>query len=79
MSDDLSRAIGEANGKLDTLLQLVRDHIKADETRFTEIDAELKTHAADINKAKGARTAIMAAATFVAGLVSIAVTVAFGK
>jgi hypothetical protein len=75
-TDDLHLAVGEANGKLDTLLRLVRDHIEQDDRRFGEVDTEIKAHAKDINQAKGAKVALFAAAAGVAGLVSTAVAIA---
>lgn len=76
MTDDLSRAVGEANGKLDTLITLMRDHIVADERRFTLIDKTLEAHAKDINLAAGGKRAIILMASGVATLVSIGVAAA---
>jgi malate/lactate dehydrogenase len=72
----LHRMVGEVNGKLDTLLVLVRDHVEQDDKRFAEVDAELKDHAADINKAKGAKAATLALAGAAATVVSLAVAAA---
>lgn len=76
MSDDLHRLVGEANGKLDTLLDLVRDHVRQDDDRFTRVYTELASHAADINKAKGAKAAVLVVAGGLAGLVSFVVAAA---
>ncbi len=75
---DLHQLVGEANGKLDTLLVLMRDHIVANDRRFGEVDVELKAHAADINKAKGAKNAVLLLAGGCAAVVSAA-AVAIGK
>lgn len=76
MSDELHRLVGEANGKLDTLLELVRDHIKQDDTRFSSVSVKLESHAADINKAKGAKAAVLVVAGGLAGVVSFVVAAA---
>ena len=76
MSDDLHRAVGEANGKLDTLLSLVRDHIEQDNERFTGVYKEIRAHAEDINKAKGAKAIFLILAGGTATVISIAVAAA---
>jgi hypothetical protein len=68
--------VGEANGKLDTLLTLVRDHVEQDDKRFSDVDEELKAHAADLNKAKGAKAATLVLAGAAATIVSLAVAAA---
>ena len=73
---DLHQLVGEANGKLDTLLTLMRDHIAQDERKFAQVDETLAAHAKDINQAKGAKNALLALAAGVAGLVSIGVAIA---
>jgi hypothetical protein len=76
MTDDLYRAVGEANGKLDTLTNLVRDYIEAHDKRHERVEEQLASHAADINKAKGAKTAVLILAGGLASVVSIAVAAA---
>lgn len=76
MSDDTQRLLGEANGKLDTLLELVRDHIRQDDERFKDVGDKLAAHAADINQAKGAKAATFALAAAVSGFVGVAVAAA---
>jgi hypothetical protein len=72
----LHQMVGEINGKLDTLLYLVRDHVEQDDKRFAEVGEELKEHAADINQAKGAKTAALMLAGAAATVVSLAVAAA---
>lgn len=78
MSDALHQAVGEANGKLDTLLTLVRDHIEQDNERFENVGRTLVEHAADINRAKGAKSALIIFAGGIATAVSLAAA-AVGK
>lgn len=70
MSDSTERLLGEVNGKLDTMIALVREHVKQDEDRFKEVDTKLVAHAAVINQAKGAKTMLFIFAGFVSFAVS---------
>lgn len=76
MDHEAQRLLGEVNGKLDTVLTLLRDHIQQDDTRFENIGKTLESHAADINQAKGAKAAILIIAGGLATAVSVAVTAA---
>lgn len=76
MSDDLYRAVGEANGKLDALTTLMRDYIESHNRRHENIDEAIVSHAADINKAKGAKAATLALAGAAATVISLAVAAA---
>lgn len=76
MSDDLYRAVGEANGKLDALATLMRDYIESHNRRHENIDAAIVSHAADINQAKGAKRATLALAGAAATVISLAVAAA---
>lgn len=70
MSDSTERMLGEVNGKLDTLLTLMRDHVEQDNSRFKTVDEKLDAHAEVINQAKGAKTMLF----ILAGVVSFAVS-----
>lgn len=76
MSGDLHQLVGEANGKLDTLIDLMRDHVEQDNERFAKVAEELKAHAKDINQAKGAKWATLTLAGGLATVVSLAVAAA---
>jgi hypothetical protein len=63
--------LGRIDGKLDQVIESAKEHRDDDTRRFTEIHGRLDEHAEDINKAKGAKGALLWAAGLVAGGVSI--------
>lgn len=71
MADNAEFLLGQIDGKLNSLNEAVRAHVQSDHDRFEAVFAELKEHAADINTAKGAKSALILAAGGVAGAVSI--------
>ena len=72
MSDDLNRMLGQIDGKLDQVISTFQEHREDDKRRFTEVHKTLDDHSEDINKAKGAKGALLWAAGLVAGVVSFA-------
>lgn len=70
MSENENYLLGQMNGKLDGLQSLIKDHMEQDTRRFEEVFRQLNEHSGDINKAKGAKNAIMVAAAAVASVVS---------
>jgi hypothetical protein len=76
--DDLHQTLGRIEGKLDFVVGSLREHIVEDTRRFTETGVKLDMHAADINKAKGAKSAVLVLATG-AGAVASSVAWALGK
>lgn len=76
MTDNTERMLGQVDGKLDRLIENFDKYLAAHSERHKNIDDELKEFAADINKAKGAKGAIMVAAGALATVVSIAIAAA---
>jgi endonuclease III-like uncharacterized protein len=83
MSDDLNRMLGQIDGKLDQVISTFNRHIDDDVRRFTEVHGKIDAHkqqvnekfsehSEDINKAKGAKAALMWAAGGIAGAVAFA-------
>jgi hypothetical protein len=70
-SDNSEYLLGQIDGKLDSLTELVRDHVREDRERFDAVFLKLSQHAADINKAKGAKGAILVTAGAVSGAVAL--------
>lgn len=68
--DDFAQVLGRIEGKLDQVIEASREHRDDDKRRFTEVYIELGKHAEDINKAKGAKGAILWMASGLAALVS---------
>ena len=73
MPNDTERMLGQLDGKLDTLLTLVRDHIQKDDDRFGVVFGKLEQHAADINQAKGAKSMLLLIAGGVSAVVGAAI------
>ncbi len=73
MGDDVQRSLGEISGKLDSLINTMREHAQEDTRRFGEVGKLLMQHSEEINQAKGAKSALMWAGGLVAALVSAAV------
>lgn len=73
MSDDLHRMLGEANGKLDLLIDSFREYREAHDRRHESIDTAIKAHEADINQAKGAKAAVFVVAAVVSSFVGVAI------
>jgi hypothetical protein len=63
---EISRLLGRIDGKLDQVIDSFKEHREDDKRRFTEVHARLDDHAEDINKAKGAKGAIV----WLVGLIS---------
>lgn len=73
MSDpELSQLLGRIDGKLDQVIEAFKEHRDDDKRRFGELYGKLDEHAEDINKAKGAKGALLWAAGLVAGIISFA-------
>jgi hypothetical protein len=71
MSDNVERSLGQIEGKLDGLHGMLREHMDQDSRRFEAVFEKLSDHAADINKAKGAKTMLTIIAGGVSGAVAI--------
>jgi hypothetical protein len=73
MSDpELSQILGRIDGKLDQVIDSFKEHREDDKRRFSEVYGKLAEHAEDINKAKGAKGALLWAAGGIAGAVAFA-------
>ena len=75
MSDDnnsVMRLLGQIDGKLDQVIASATEHREDDKRRFTEVHKTLDDHSEDINRAKGAKGALLWAAGLVAGIISFA-------
>lgn len=70
--DNTERMLGQLDGKLDSLISSFKEYREAHDLRHTKIDEQLTAHAADINKAKGAKAAVFAGAAVLATFVSAA-------
>lgn len=62
MSDDIGQMLGRIEGKLDQVGKSLDRHIDDDVRRFSDVYKVLGDHAEDINKAKGAKGALLWAA-----------------
>lgn len=62
--------LGKIDGKLDQVITSAEEHRSDDKRRFTEVHERLDEHAEDINKAKGAKGALLLVASLVAGVVT---------
>lgn len=91
-NDELSQMLGRIDGKLDQAIRSLDRHIDDDVRRFTELHSKVDTnkdeanekfeeHSEDINKAKGAKGAVIwlvgGGAAAIGGLVAVAAK-AFG-
>lgn len=76
MSDNTELMLGQLDGKLDSLIASFKEYRQAHDVRHAKIDEQLTAHAADINKAKGAKAAIFVVAGVISGFVGIAVAAA---
>lgn len=68
MSDNVLQALGRIEGKVDQIIESATEHRDDDKRRFSEVYGTLNEHAAEINKAKGAKAALLWAVGAVAGL-----------
>jgi hypothetical protein len=59
MADDVQHLLGRIDGKLDQVIKAVDRHIDDDVRRFGEVYGRLDEQSADINKAKGAKGAVL--------------------
>jgi malate/lactate dehydrogenase len=75
-NDNTERMLGQVDGKLDSLLGIAVAMAVDHNARHEKIDEDLKAHAADINKAKGAKAAVFAAAAAISTFVGAAVAAA---
>ena len=73
MADNTERMLGEISGKLDRLTDNFDKYLAFHDQRHENLDSSVRALEADINQAKGARTAIYAGAAVVAGVVGFAV------
>jgi len=71
VDDNTQRSLGRIEGKLDGIGEALRTHVEQDARRFEAVFSALENHAEDINKAKGAKSALVWAAGGVAGAVSL--------
>ena len=78
-NDQILTALGRIEGKLDAEIDLAREHREDDKRRFSAIDTVVAGLAEDINKAKGARGAIIWIAGLIAAVVGGLVTMAAKK
>lgn len=76
---DVLQTLGRMEGKLDQLIDQAKEHRDDDKRRFTEVHARLDEHAEDINKAKGAKGALLWSAGLVATLAGSAAAYAAKK
>ena len=59
MSDELHQMVGRIDGKLDSLISGLKEHVAEDTRRFDAVGKMLLQHEQDINQAKGAKGAIL--------------------
>ena len=78
-NDQILTALGRIEGKLDAEIDLAREHREDDKRRFSEVYTLISGQAEDINKAKGARGAIIWIAGLIAAVVGGLVTMAAKK
>lgn len=64
---DMMRLLGSIDGKLDQALAAAKEHRDDDNRRFKEVFNRLDVQDAEINKAKGAKGAILWVFSIVAG------------
>jgi hypothetical protein len=76
---DLHQLLGRIDGKLDQIIDQAREHRDDDKRRFTEVHERLDAHAEDINKAKGAKGALLWGAGLVATVAGSAAALAAKK
>ena len=67
---DVIQLLGRIDGKLDQVIDSAKEHREDDKRRFNEVHGRLDEHAEDINKAKGAKGALLWIAGLVAGVVT---------
>lgn len=80
-NDDIPQMLGRIEGKLDQVILQAAEHREDDTRRFTDVYGKLAGHAEDINKAKGAKGALLCVAGVVAALAGTAAAIvakAFG-
>lgn len=62
--------LGRIDGKLDQVIESAKEHRDDDKRRFNELHGRIDEHAEEINKAKGAKSALLWVAGLVAGVVT---------
>lgn len=68
--------LGQLDGKLDSLIESFRQYQTDHNARHVVIDTKIDAAQTDINQAKGAKTALIAAAAAISGFVGIAIAAA---
>lgn len=53
------QALGRIEGKVDQMVEAAKEHRDDDKRRFADVYKTLEDHAEDINKAKGAKGALL--------------------
>ena len=69
-SDPVMQVLGRIEGKLDSEIELAKEHRDDDKRRFGEVYIKLGEHDQEIASAKGAKAALLWAAGLVAGVVT---------
>ena len=73
---DVLQTLGRIDGKLDLLIDAAQEHREDDKRRFTEVYTKLDEHSSEINKAKGAKGALLWVAGGIAALAGTIATAA---
>ena len=76
---DVLQLLGRIDGKLDQVIESAKEHREDDKRRFNEVHGRLDEHAEDINKAKGAKGAVLWGAGLVATVAGSAAAYAAKK
>lgn len=70
------QALGRIEGKVDEIKDSAREHRDDDKRRFSEVYGTLNEHAAELNKARGAKAALLWVASGVATVAGMAAALA---
>lgn len=68
-TNEILQALGRIEGTVMEIRDAAREHRDDDKRRFTEVHSRLDQYAEDINKAKGAKGALLWAAAGIASVV----------